>query len=580
MSAELKKTSFSRIWQYAKPYKLVMAIAIFGVILDALIQGAFVTMFEYIIDDVFIDHNKTIISYLPWVIVGMFLIRGTGSYLATYGLNWIGRQVIADLRQLVFNKYLQLPTPFFDKETSAGLISRMTYDIEMMAMGISTTVITIVRDVLTIAVLIGVMLWKSVTLTIVVFILVPIVALLIAFVNKRFRKISHRIQNSMSGVSEVVEEVVKGQKVVRIFSGQDDEKERFKKINNQNRYLNMRVIAIKAMSSSFVQILTACALSIIVYFATVPGAIESWTGGKFMAFIMAMMAMLPPLKRLADSSAMMQRTLAAADSVFYILDQDSEIDEGKQNLQAKDIAINFNKLSFSYADGTQALKGINLEIKPGQTIAFVGESGGGKSTLVNLVPRFYPYTSGKLSINSKDINDFSLTSIREHIAFVDQNVVLFNDSVANNIAYGGNKAADLDEIKKAAKQANALEFIENLPDGFDTLLGENGTRLSGGQRQRIAIARAILKDAPLLILDEATSALDSESEKLIQAALEKIMIGRTTLVIAHRLSTIEKADKVVVMSAGKIAETGNHQQLVGSNGIYAKLHHIQISDKS
>jgi len=580
MIAEKKKTSYSRVWHYVKPYKLVLSIAIFGAMLDALVQGSFIKMFEYIIDDVFEKHDQSVIRILPWAIIIMFIIRSIGSFLSTYGLNWVGRRVITDLRQLVFNKYLKLPTSFYDRETSAGLISRMTYDIEMMAMGISTTVIVIARDILTIIVVIGVMLSQSVSLTVVVFVLVPVVGLIISYVNKRFRKISHKIQNSMSGVSEVVEEVVKGQKVVRVFSGQEDESSRFFKVNNQNRYLNMKVVFIRALSSSTVQIMTAGALAIIVYFATVPNAIEAWTGGKFMSFILAMMAMLPPLKRLADSSATIQKTLAAADSVFYILDQDSETDNGTKILEAKEISIKFNNLSFSYDDGTQALKNLNLEIEQGQTVAFVGQSGGGKSTLVNLVPRFYSYSSGKLLINNHDINEYSLESIRNHMAFVDQNVVLFNDTVANNIAYGGNKKAKFNMIKQAAIQANALEFINQLPDGFDTMLGENGTRLSGGQRQRIAIARAILKDAPLLILDEATSALDSESEKFIQTALEKVMVGRTTLVIAHRLSTIEKADKVVVMSEGRIVEIGNHKQLLSKNGIYAKLHHIQITSLS
>ena len=578
-SSEHKKTSFGRIWQYAKPYNLVMFVAVFGVMLDAAVQGSFMLMFEYMIDDVFDKHDQTIIKILPWVIIGMFTLRGLGNYLATYGLNWVGRKVITDLRQLVFAKYLKLPTSFFDKETSAGLISRMTFDIEMMAMGVSTAVIVIVRDVLTIIALLSVMLYQSVNLTLVVFILLPLVGMIISFVNKRFRKISHGIQNSMSGVSEIVEEVVKGQKVVRVFSAQEEEANRFFKVNNKNRSLNMKVVATRALSSSTVQILTACALAIIIYFATVPGSITAWTGGKFMSFIGAMMAMLPPLKRLADSSSTIQKTLAAADSVFYILDQESEEDRGKKTLSAKEISISFKDLSFSYEDGTQALSNLNLEITQGESVAFVGQSGGGKSTLVNLVPRFYSHTSGKLLINGHDINDYTLDSIRDHIAFVDQSVVLFNDTVANNIAYGANSNANLDEIKKAAQQANALEFIEQLPDGFDTMLGENGTRLSGGQRQRIAIARAILKDAPLLILDEATSALDSESEKLIQAALERVMVGRTTLVIAHRLSTIEKADNVVVMSEGKIAEMGNHQQLLTHNGIYANLHQIQAASQ-
>ncbi|MCB1594774.1 MAG: ATP-binding cassette domain-containing protein, partial [Xanthomonadales bacterium] len=469
------------------------------------------------------------------------------------------------------------PSSFFDKQPSATLISRMTFDIEMMAMGVALTVINVIRDVLTILVLIGVMLSQSVQLTVIVFILVPIVGGIIAVLNKRFRKISHRIQNSMSGVSEVVGEVVKGQKIVRIFSGQQDEEKRFYEVNNRNRYLNMKIVSIRALSSSSVQILTAIALALIVYFATVPEAINNWTGGTFMAFISSMMAMLPPLKRMSDSSAMIQKTLAAADSVFYVLDYEAEEDTGIIELDAKEINIEFKDVSFSYDGENQALDNVNLKITNGESVAFVGESGGGKSTLVNLVPRFYSHTTGKLLLNNQDVNDYTLESLRKHISFVDQNVVLFNDTVANNIAYGANKSANLEQVKQAAIQANALDFIEELPNGFDTVIGEDGTRLSGGQRQRIAIARAILKDAPLLILDEATSALDSESEKIIQAALQNVMKGRTTLVIAHRLSTIENADKVVVMSKGGVAEIGTHKNLLQHDGIYAKLHRLQGS---
>jgi subfamily B ATP-binding cassette protein MsbA len=580
MSAEQQKTKFSRVWKYATNYKLIMFISVLGVMLDALVQGAFALMLEPLLDDVFTKHNAYYIKIIPWVIIAMFFVRGVGHFIGTYGMSWVGRKIIADIRQQVFKKYLTLPTAFFDKNSSAGLLSRMTFDIEMMSMGIANTVIVLARDLLTILAFLTVMLLQSISLTLIVFAMLPIVALIISYVNKRFRKIGHRIQNSMTGVSEVVEEVVKGQKVVRIFAAKEEESKRFFKVNNENRYLNMKVVSIRAASSSLVQFIAACALALIIFFATRPASIDDMSAGNFMSFIAAMLALIPPLKRLADISSTLQRTLAAADSVFFILDQDSEKDLGKKILQAKDIELTFKDLSFTYSDGTQALNDINLSIMPGQTMAFVGQSGGGKSTLVSLVPRFYPYTYGKLLINNHDINEYSLGSIRDHIAYVDQNVVLFNDTVANNIAYGSNKTDDINKVINAAKQANAHEFIKQLPDGYDTKLGENGARLSGGQRQRIAIARAILKDAPLLILDEATSALDSESEKHIQTALEKLMVGRTTLVIAHRLSTIEKADMVVVMENGQVAEKGTHAELIAEQGIYAKLHQIQLSSGS
>jgi subfamily B ATP-binding cassette protein MsbA len=580
MSAELQKTQFSRVWKYATVYKLIMFVSVLGVMLDALVQGAFALLLETMLDDVFTQHNAYYIKIIPWVIIVMFFLRGVGHFIGTYGMSWVGRKIIADIRQQVFKKYLTLPTAFFDKHSSAGLLSRMTFDIEMMSMGIANTVIVLARDLLTIVAFLGVMFYQSVSLTLIVFSLLPIVALIISYVNKRFRKIGHRIQNSVTGVSEVVEEVVKGQKVVRIFAANEQESKRFYQVNDENRHLNMKVVSMRAASSSLVQFIAACALALIVFFATQPASIDAMSGGKFMSFIAAMLALIPPLKRLTDISATMQRTLAAADSVFFILDQDSEKDLGKKVLQAKDIDLKFDDLSFTYSDGTKALSHINLQIKQGQTVAFVGQSGGGKSTLVSLVPRFYPYTKGKLLINNHDINDYTLDSIRDHIAYVDQNVVLFNDTVTNNIAYGSNKTDDINKVINAAKKANAHDFIEQLPDGYNTKLGENGARLSGGQRQRIAIARAILKDAPLLILDEATSALDSESEKHIQSALEKLMVGRTTLVIAHRLSTIEKSDVVVVMSDGQVAEKGTHAELLSQQGIYANLHHIQVSSGS
>ncbi len=569
-----KHTSWRRVWQFVRPYRWVLLLAVLGVTLDAAVQGAFALLLQHILDDVFGRHDPFYIRVIPWAIVGLFLLRGIGNYIGTYGVNWVGRRVIMDIRDRVFRKYLSLPAHFFDSHPAANLMARMTFDIEQMSLGVSRAVIVIARDFLTIVFLLAVMFYQSVQLTLIVFAIVPLVAWIIAYVNKRFRQISHRIQQSVSGVSEVVDEVVRGQKEVRIYGGQDEELARFNCVNNDNRRFNLKVASIQAASSSLVQFLAACALAVIIYFATRPGQIDQITPGAFMSFISAMLALIPPLKRLSDISSTVQRTLAAADSVFYILDQESEKDSGQKILADNKLDLRFEGVTLDYPDGTQALRGVDLAVPAGSVVALVGQSGSGKSSLVSLVPRFYDPSSGRVLINDSDIREYRLDSLRDRMAYVGQNVVLFNDTVANNIAYGSGKHTP-EAIREAARKANALEFIEALPKGFETAIGENGARLSGGQRQRLAIARAILKDAPILILDEATSALDTRSERAIQDALQQVMKNRTTLVVAHRLSTIENADKVVVFDAGRVAEQGTHADLVSQGGLYAQLHALQ-----
>jgi len=573
--AEAKRTSWRRVWQFVRPYRWALLVAVLGVTLDAAVQGAFALLLQHILDDVFGRHDPFYIRVIPWAIVVLFLLRGIGNYVGTYGVNWVGRRVIMDIRDRVFRKYLSLPAHFFDSHPAANLMARMTFDIEQMALGVSRTVIVIARDFLTIVFLLGVMFYQSVQLTLIVFAIVPLVAWIIAYVNKRFRQISHRIQQSVSGVSEVVEEVVRGQKEVRIYGGQAEELERFERINNDNRRFNLKIASIQAASSSLVQFLAACALAVIIYFATRPAYIDQITPGAFMSFISAMLALIPPLKRLSDISSTVQRTLAAADSVFYVLDQPSEQDTGDKAVPETALDLRFHGVSLDYPDGTRALHEVDLEVPAGSVVALVGQSGSGKSSLVSLVPRFYDPTEGQVTINGTDLRDYRLDSLRNRMAYVGQNVVLFNDTVANNIAYGSAEKYSREAIREAARKANALAFIEALPNGFDTPIGENGARLSGGQRQRLAIARAILKDAPILILDEATSALDTRSERAIQEALHKVMKNRTTLVVAHRLSTIENADKVVVFERGRIVEEGSHQALLARGGLYAQLHALQ-----
>ncbi|MCF6301584.1 MAG: lipid A export permease/ATP-binding protein MsbA [Proteobacteria bacterium] len=557
--------------KYVVPYRWIFLLSLLGAVVDAAMQATFIAMLSPILDEGFSNQNSLWIKFIPFFIVGIFLIRSIGNFIAAYGFTWLGRKIVNDLRRQVFSQYLKLPQKFYDQNSSGSLISRMTYDIEQMANGVSKNVIFMIREILTIFFLLIVMFYYSWQLALVAFAVFPVVLLAISLINKRFRKIGHSIQSSIANITQIVEEVVKGQKIVKIFKGEKEESEKFSKNIKNNRQLQVKIVATQEFMSAGILMLAACALAVIMYLAAKSGM----SGYDFMSFMTAMLALMPTVKKLSGVFATIQTTLAAADSVMMILEQEPESDTGDVTLEAKEVTVQFENVSFSYDDDSQALSDISFVVPAGQSVAFVGPSGGGKTSLVNLLPRFYEYTTGKITINGEDIRSFSLDSLREHIAVVSQEVVLFNDTVTNNIAYGVNASKSPGQIMDAAKKANALDFINQLPDGFDTLLGDNGTRLSGGQRQRIAIARAILKDAPLLILDEATSALDTESEKHIQLALEEVMKNKTTLVIAHRLSTIEHADRVVVLDQGKIVQQGSHQQLVQQEGVYAQLQKSQ-----
>lgn len=566
------------LMKYVKPYRLVFFVAIFGAALDAAMKGLFTAMLSPILREGFANQDASWIRFIPLLIIGIFLVRSFGNFAAAYGFTWVGRKIVNDLRKQVFQQYLRMPQKFYDDHSSGGLISRMTFDIEQMANGVSKNFVIIIREALSIVFFLSVMFYFSWQLAIVAFIVFPIVAIIIRVINKRFRRIGHGIQDSIANITQTVEEVVKGHKIVKIFKGQSSESDKFAKQIKNNRQLQVKIVASQEVLSSGVLMLVAIALSIIMFMAARSGM----DAFDFMAFLSAMLALMPTVKNLTSVMSTIQTTMAAADSVMSVLTQEPEKDTGKQTFKADSISLCFDQVDFSYktendAQDKKALRGINLTIKSGQSVALVGASGGGKTTLVNLVPRFYDISSGEIRINGQSIQQFTLESLRNHISIVSQDVILFNDTVRNNIAYGAQSDYSEEQIKKAAQQANASEFIEQLPDGFDTVLGDNGTRLSGGQRQRIAIARAILKDAPLLILDEATSALDSESEKHIQSALEKLMENRTTLVIAHRLSTIENVDKVVVLDRGQIAEMGTHDELIQQAGIYSQLQNSQMT---
>lgn len=559
--------TYRGLLRYVKPYRVVFYLALFGAVIDAAMKAFFVWMLSPILEQGFTNQDPQWVRLIPFLVIGIFFIRSVGNYMAAYGFTWVGRQIINDLRWQVFSQYLRLPQRFYDHHSAGGLLSRLIYDIEQMANGVSKNFVLMIREFLSVVFFLAVMFYYSWQLAFVAFVVFPVIAVVVHQINKRFRRIGHGIQDSVSDISNTAEELIRGHKIVKIYHGENQEKARFKDNLKANRQLQVKIAATKEVLSTITLMLVASALAIIMYLAAKNGM----PAADFMAFMTAMLALLPTVKNLSTIFATIQTTMAAADSVQNIITAEPEDDTGTHVLASDQVDIEFHHVSFSYNEDSAALHDINLQIKAGDRVAFVGTSGGGKSTLVNLVPRFYDVTSGSLLINQRAVEEYTLRSLRDHVAVVSQDIVLFNDTVRNNIAYGALGDCSDEDIICAARQAHALGFIEQLPQGFDTLLGENGTGLSGGQRQRIAIARALLKNAPLLILDEATSALDTESEQAIQQALKTVMENKTTLIIAHRLSTIEDVDYVVVLEQGRILQQGSHDLLSQQSGPYRQL---------
>ena len=571
---------YKRILDYVRPYWRLGLLAIAFMIVAAAAQAAFAWIVQPLVDGTFIERDPVARRWVPIALVLIFLFHGLTMFASDYSVAAVGKRVVREIRQATFEKYLRLPTTFFDSASPGMLLAKLTYNVNAIASAASQAVVTLVRDSFTILFLLGYMIYLSVWLTLIALSLGPAVFALIALANRRFRKTARRMQDSVGHFAQVAEDSIRAHSEIRIFGTADKESRRFREINERNRRQEMRYVAIKAVSQPMVQFLAVIALATVLFLATSDRVMQSLTPGGLLSFITAMLLLMPALKRLVNVNSQIQMALAAGESVFEILDHPSEPDQGWRPLPTARGEIRFEQVHFGYDPDQPVLRDIHLIIEPGQTVALVGRSGSGKSTLARLLPRFYDPQSGEITLDGHPIAEYRLADLRSQIALVSQDIVLFNDTLANNIGYGAPKPPTIEKLEQAARDANALDFINALPHRFNTLVGENGVRLSGGQRQRVAIARALIKNAPLLILDEATSALDSESERQIQDAMERLMQGRTTLVIAHRLSTIERADLIVVLDRGRIVERGTHKELLAQLGHYADLYEKQIRRES
>ncbi|WP_221365608.1 lipid A ABC transporter ATP-binding protein/permease MsbA [Aeromonas caviae] len=572
-------TVFKRLLGYVRDRKLGLVGGIIGMLGYAAVDTTFVYSIKPLIDQGLNGNDSSVLKWMPFFVLGIVALRGCAAFLSNYCMAWVGNHVVMRLQQQVFSHLMAMPMSFFDRQNTGNLLSKVTYDAGQVSSAASSTLVSLVREGATVIGLLGLMFWHSWQLSVIFLVVGPLVGILISIISRRFRKISRHIQQAVGDITTSTEQMLKGHKEVLMFGGQEVEDKRFYQVSNRMRQQTMKMVAADAIGSPIVQMVASVALAVFLYVATIDSVKATLTAGTFTVMVTSMMMLLKPLKSLTDVNNQFQRGITACQSLFGLLDSTPEQDTGTRTLERARGEIEFRNVTFTYpTKETPALRNISFKVEAGKSVALVGRSGSGKSTIASLLTRFYDIEEGEILLDGVNIREYRLSELRKQYALVSQHVHLFNDSVANNIAYAAEEKYSRDEIQQAARIAHADDFVSKMPEGYDTVIGENGASLSGGQRQRIAIARALLRDSPVLLLDEATSALDTESERHIQAAIDELCKARTSLVIAHRLSTIEKADEILVIDEGHIVERGNHQTLMDMHGTYAQLRAIQFGN--